>query len=489
MMAPLLAGACVSIALGVAGSSAPSPAPSFAGPRAYKAGKKPWRIAIADLNGDTRPDLAVAAVNHASVTDSVSVLTNIGGGNFHRSGTYKLGKGPESLVAADLNGDAWKDLAIANVSSDTVSVLLNTRDGAFRPRRDYQTGGSPQGLAVADLDGDLLPDLAVANWYSNSVSVLLNRGDGTFAPRHDYAAGGHPNRFVVTDLNGDGKPDLAAAAAFTGSLSVLLNRGGGNFGPRRAYAVGTMDHLAVGDLNRDGRPDVVTANGTSEVSLSLNTGGGAFGATREYVSGKGSRQVAIGDLNRDGAADLATANDPGTVSVLLNRGDASFGPPRDYRTGRDPAALALADLDRDGWPDLVTANRAGSAEKTLTVLANRGNGTFTSRNFEAATGPSELVVGDLNGDRLSELVTANDAPNAVFVLANATGRCGVPKVRRELLAAARREIARANCRVGAIRWTHSRFKRGRVLRQRPTSGAVLPAGGAVRLVVSRGRRH
>lgn len=488
MIAPLLAGGCVALALGVAALSATSPAPSFAGPRAYKAGKKPWRIAIADLNRDSRPDLAVTAVNHASVTDTVTVLTNRAG-DFHRRRTYKLGKGPESLAAADLNGDGWMDLAIANVSSDTVSVLVNTRDGAFRPRRDYQTGGSPQGLSVADLDGDFWPDLAVANWYSNSVSVLHNRGDGTFAARSDYSAGGRPNRFAVADLNGDGRPDLAAAAAFTSSLSVLLNRGDGTFRARRTYQVGTLDELSLGDLNGDRRPDVATANGTDALSVSLNNGDGAFGAAHEYATGKGSRLLAIGDLNGDAKADLATANDSGTVSVLLNRGNATFAAARDYRTGRDPADLALADLNRDGRPELVTANRAGAAENTVTVLANRGDGTFLPRNYEADLGPSQVATGDLNGDGLPELVTANNAPDAVFVLTNATGRCGVPKVRRQLIASARREILRAGCRVGQVRRARSRFKRGRVLVQRPTSGAVLPAGGAVRLVVSRGRRR
>jgi FG-GAP-like repeat len=488
MIAPLLAGGCVAIALGVAASSATTPAPSFAGPRAYKAGKKPWRIAIADLNGDVRPDLAVTAVNHASLTDTVSVLTNRAG-DFHRRRTYKLGKGPESLAATDLDGDGLRDLAIANVSSDTVSVLLNQGNGTFRPRRDYRTGGSPQSLAAADLSGDGRPDLAVANWYSNSVSVLLNRGDGIFAARRDYAAGSRPNRFAVADLNGDGRPDLAAAAAFTSSLSVLLNRGDGTFRGRRAYQVGSLDELSFGDLNGDGRPDVATANGTDAVSVSLNSGDGSFGSPRGYPTGRASRRLEIGDLNGDAKADLATANDSGSVSVLLNRGGATLAAPRNYRTGRDPADLAIADLDGDGRPELVTANRAGAAENTVTVLANRGGGTFLARNYEADLGPLQVAVGDLNGDRLPELVTANTTPDAVFVLTNATGQCGVPRVRRQMLASARREILRAGCRVGQIRRARSRFKRGRVLFQRPTSGALLPAGGAVRLVVSRGRRR
>jgi hypothetical protein len=481
---------CVALVLGASASSATSPGPSFAGPKAYRAGAEPWRLAIADLNGDDRPDLAVTSVNQASLTDTVSVLRNIGRGEFHRNATYKLGKGPGSLAATDLDGDGSADLAIADVSSDAVSVLLNARDGGFRPRRDYRTGGSPQALASADLNGDTLPDLVVADWFSNSVSVLLNQGDGIFGASRDFAAGAHPNRLAVADLNGDGRPDLAAASAFASSLSVLLNRGDGSFGPRRAYPIASsLNELVPADLNGDGKPDIAATNGTDAVSVSVNNGDGSFGAPHEYPTGKGSRQLVAGDLNGDDRRDLATANDAGTVSVLLNTGNATFAAPRTYRAGSEPVDLAVADLDRDGRPDLVTANRAVVAENTVTVLANRGNGTFSARNFEADVGPSQLAVADLNGDRLPEVVTANGQSHAVFVLNNATARCGVPKVRRETLAAAKREIARAGCRVGGLRRIHSSVRRGRVISQRPISGTVLQAGSAVKLVVSRGRRH
>ena len=50
-------------------------------------------------------------------------------------------------------------------------------------------------------------------------------------------------------------------------------------------------------------------------------------------------------------------------------------------------------------------------------------------------------------------------------------------------------IARANCRVGKIRRAYSKtVRKGRVISQKPGFGAVLPGGGKVDLVVSRGRR-
>jgi beta-lactam-binding protein with PASTA domain len=60
----------------------------------------------------------------------------------------------------------------------------------------------------------------------------------------------------------------------------------------------------------------------------------------------------------------------------------------------------------------------------------------------------------------------------------------VPNVVGLILGRAKFRIRRANCSVGRISWTRSRWF-GRVLRQHPKAGAVRPAGAKVRLVVGR----
>src|SRR6185437_9787817 len=100
---------------------------------------------------------------------------------------YPTGTAPWSVVAADLNGDGKPDLAVADEGSNTVSVLLNNGNGTFAAKVDYPTGFSPSSVAEADLNGDGEPDLVVANAGANSsVSVLLNNGNGTFAAKVDY---------------------------------------------------------------------------------------------------------------------------------------------------------------------------------------------------------------------------------------------------------------------------------------------------------------
>jgi beta-lactam-binding protein with PASTA domain len=87
-------------------------------------------------------------------------------------------------------------------------------------------------------------------------------------------------------------------------------------------------------------------------------------------------------------------------------------------------------------------------------------------------------------------VTANNGTGTVSVLLNATGRCVVPDVVRTSLPAAKRVLARENCRLGTTRRAYSKsFDRGLVISEKPKPVTVLPKGSKINLVVSRGRKH
>src|SRR2546426_457828 len=110
---------------------------TFQAPVNYGAGKDPVSVAVADFNDDGKPDLAVA--NRGSFWDftdgSVSVLLGNGNGSFQVAVNYGVGANAGSLAVADFNGDGKPDLALAN--SAGVGVLLGTTGGAFQAAVNY----------------------------------------------------------------------------------------------------------------------------------------------------------------------------------------------------------------------------------------------------------------------------------------------------------------------------------------------------------------
>jgi len=152
------------------------------------------------------------------------------------------------------------------------------------------------------------------------------------------------------------------------------------------------------------------------------------------------------------------------------------------------ASIWVGPRTGDEKPDLAIPNYDA---EVVSVLANRGDGSFEAkRDFTSGHLSYSGAIGDLNGDGKPDVGTANELGNSVSVLLNATGLCGVPNLKGKTLPAAERTIARAGCRVGTIRRGYSKtVKRGRVISEKPKPGAVLPNGGKVNLVVSRGRRR
>ena len=368
---------------------------------------RPQSVAIADLNGDGKPDLAAALSNAASL----ALLMGDGTGNFGAASYYNTAGTPVAVAAADVNGDGQPDLAVAGNGADSVSVFLNCGNGGFGSAASFPTLSFPYDLAIGDLTGDGRPDVAVGYASGGTlVSTLLGNGAGVLGSHTDFTASTNPYSVALGDLNLDGKSDLVAVNHDASTVSVLLGNGTGSFGPKTDFAVGAGPYAAViADFNGDGKPDVAVAStGSATVSVLLGTGTGSLGSATSFAVGTLPYSIALGDFNGDGRLDLATANyGTNNASVLLGNGSGGFLPKVDYTTMNGPISIAVGDLNSDGKQDLVVLTSL--YPWGVSVLPGNGTGTFGTRtDFPNVNGayPDEISVVDVNGDHHPDVLIA-----------------------------------------------------------------------------------
>ena len=386
-------------------------ASSFAPKIDYAAGLGPACIATSDLDGDGKPDLIEVneSPNTVSVFKNVSTAGTI---SFSLKTDYGTGGKPYCVVAGDLDGDGKPDLAVANGSSNTVSVFRNTSIGgniSFAPKIDLLSGSFPFCVVIKDFDGDGKPDVVSANSSSNTISIFKNNsipGSISFSLKSDFVTGISPFWLAAGDLDEDGKPELATAnGAISNSVSVLRNTstiGSISFAPKTDFDGGRSSYsIAMGDINGDGKLDLAIASqGPVSLAVLLNTSTGtgniSFAQKATFQALNTSYGVTLNDMDGDGKPDIVIANsDFNSVSVFKNKsiaGVLSLDQKNDYLVGTNPWVTAVVDLNGDGKPDIATANY-GSAN--ISVLRNTVSATGVQSFTPSSAGSGTVVT--ING--------------------------------------------------------------------------------------------
>lgn len=391
---------------------------AFDAPLVFNPGNGPGQTRFADLDGDGRPDLAVA---HQY---GVAVFRNSGTGGvaglFSPKFDLPVGAATFDLHAADFDGDGKLDLVAINYNESTASIFRNISSNGsidFAPKIDFGVTTGPHNSTVGDIDGDGKLDLIVTSLSQGKICVLRNisnAGGINFAPRVEFATLASPHGVGVQDLDGDGKPDVVVVSHTGSSPGTIIFRNvstAGVIDSSSLQAVGTLPtdgtFVAFGDFDGDGRPDFATCSwflpGVT-IYQNLHQSGGltntSFGPPVTLPSAGRTKRIAATDLDGDGRVDLAFASElSDAVGIYRNIGGTNainaswFAPRVDLPSGWNGDGISLGDIDLDGMPDIAFVSQynnqvwiyrgqvltapAITSSPTNTTIALGGSGSLT----------------------------------------------------------------------------------------------------------------
>jgi FG-GAP-like repeat/IPT/TIG domain/FG-GAP repeat len=296
-------------------------------------GATPSYISFGDIDGDGKQDL----VTTNSASNKISVLRNTssaGSISFELYKVFAVGFGPRALAICDIDGDGKPDIATVNYTDNNISILKNTSSPgtlSFATQISYAMLNGPRYISSGDFDGDGKPDLAIAFGGTNKITILKNTsttGAISFVSQPDLTTDQTVTSLSIGDIDGDGKPDLVNTNFAGNTVSVFRNTNTGgiiSFAPKISFGTGSLPAtVSLSDLDGDGTPEIITANnGANTFSVLKNnssTGTISFAAKVDYFTGLNPWGLIVCDLNADSKADIVTSHsNPTTIAVIKNK--------------------------------------------------------------------------------------------------------------------------------------------------------------------------
>jgi hypothetical protein len=346
----------------------------------------------------------------------------------------------EGCVLVDVDGDTDLDVVFAN------GFVLSSSGQAIQPTLLINKIGQGLGLVdetaarlptlairgtlviAPDVDGDGDADLVFSCNGPSQQRLYVNDGTGVFTDQSVARLGA----LVVAaagcaygDVDQDGDLDLFFNDELAnGQLKLLRNDGPGTFtNVTTTHVVAApktnQQDVVLCDVDNDFDLDVINIGKSAGQQIFFNDGTGRFPTvtTALLPAGTGlTYEAEAADLDHDGDLDLTMLSVSSlTDTVLRNElvpgGTLAFTSLTSALTGGngdDDNEWAFVDADDDGWLDLVNGSLQSNGEKLY-----RNNGAFSFARQTGTAGFSPVIdstldvaVGDLNGDGVFDLVTA-----------------------------------------------------------------------------------
>ena len=423
----------------------------------FAAGTGPDNSIISDIDGDNKPDLIFLneGSNNVSILRNVSMAGSFVGYSFESRVDLETVSSPSGIAVGDIDGDGKPDIAVTNYTNNSVSVFRNISTpgiisiGSFASKVDFVTGTNPYAIVIGDIDGDGKPDLAVTNDVNNSISILRNTctlgsiDASSFSAKIDFTAGTNPRTIVIGDIDIDGKPDLIIGSYSDLTFSVFRNTStpgiidASSFAGKVDFPTATSSYAsALCDIDGDDKPDLIVSSiNNNTISIFRNTSipgsisTSSFANKVDFTSGSYPSHISFGDLDGDNKPDVVVTNkNNNTVSLFRNTSTygtittSSLASRVDFPTWTYPASVAIGDLDGDGKPDIVVSNKSSNVVSVFrNIIPAPASPVVTS--FTPTSGPVGTAV-TITGTNFSTIPADNivrfGAVQAIVTAASAT---------------------------------------------------------------------
>lgn len=421
----------------------------------------PMAISIADLNGDTKQDVAVALEGQSAPDFNVQILYGNGDGTF-ASGSPNLTtalEGPTALVVDDFDADGKPDMAVTDVASGSgLSLLCNEQgncldtgianpvEAGFQLQAFFVGVGDAVAIASGKINADVYPDIITLSADGTVLDVIINTTGGA-QPTPTTPGAGVPTPTpsvppTATAIVATPTPTLTLTPVPTPTPTPIPTAPYGvcNTNQPGQPAVGGKPVAVVtGDFYHDGNLDIAVADnqGNKVVLLRSNIATGALspcavlGLTRSTELQNIAAPVALAaaDFDRDGKLDLAVVGSAG-LSVFFGDGNGGFGAisTNPMPAGTSPNSLAVADFNGDTWPDIVVANVSSNDVSIFFNKRQKDQPAFDSPcTVAVGRNASQVIARDLNGDLKPDFAVTSQQTNDVVVFLQSVSS-GTPSV-------------------------------------------------------------